>query len=129
MQDLIDEIIDYLLYLIEIPSYKYPEGPNKAIDYINETLTKKGVQTVLIESSGLKNLVVEVGQGSPSVVINTHLDVVPESENSRCKGIVKDGKVYGRGAADAKGAAAVMISLIINLLKNESSETIPLDLF
>lgn len=120
MEQLSDEIVGYLLNLIEIPSYKYPEGPNKAMEYINVTLAKEDVNTSLLESGGLKNLVVEVGQGSQRVVINTHLDVVPESEKSRCKGTVKDGKVYGRGSADAKAAAAVMMSLIIKLLKNES---------
>jgi succinyl-diaminopimelate desuccinylase len=120
MEQLSDEIVNYLLNLVEIPSYKYPEGPNKAMEYVNEILTEEGIQTTMIESSGLKNLVVEVGQGSPRVVINIHLDVVPESENSRCKGTVKDEKVYGRGAADAKAAAAVMMALIIKLFKNES---------
>ena len=123
MQDLSDKIIDYLLHLIEIPSYTYPDGPNKAIDYINETITKEGISTTMIESGGLKNLVVELGLGTPTIVVNTHLDIVPESEQSKCSGYVKDGKVYGRGAADAKGAAAAMIALIINIAKNESSLT------
>jgi succinyl-diaminopimelate desuccinylase len=123
MKELSDEIVNYLLQLIDIPSYEYPEGPNKAIEFINETLTRKGIKTVLVESGGLKNLVIEIGQGSPRVVINTHLDVVPESENSKCEGYVSNGKIYGRGSADAKGAAAVMLALIIELVKKENNLT------
>ena len=120
MQDLSEEIVKYLLHLIEIPSYTYPDGPNKAIDFVNEIIANEGIQTEMIESKGLKNLIIELGHGIPTVVVNTHLDVVPENEQSKCKGHVKEGKVYGRGSADAKGAAAVMIPLIINLAKNET---------
>ncbi len=44
------------------------------------------------------------------IILNAHLDVVP-GEPSQYVSQIKDGKLYGRGAYDMKGAAAVMIHL------------------
>lgn len=53
------------------------------------------------------NLVVSIGEGSPVLAINTHLDTVPpqgwkEAFEPRERG----GRLYGRGACDAKGQIA-----------------------
>jgi succinyl-diaminopimelate desuccinylase len=44
------------------------------------------------------------------IILNAHLDVVP-GEASQYVPRVRDGKLYGRGAYDMKGATAVMITL------------------
>lgn len=53
-----------------------------------------------------------------NVILNAHLDVVA-GEMSQYVPEIKDGKLYGRGAYDMKGAAAVMI-----LLFNELAEQV-----
>ncbi|MCE8423258.1 MAG: ArgE/DapE family deacylase [Candidatus Methanoperedens sp.] len=50
-----------------------------------------------------------------TLLINTHLDVVPASPNwtvppFECT--VKDGRIYGRGVADSKGGVAALITLL-----------------
>lgn len=47
--------------------------------------------------------------GGKSLIVNTHLDVVPPSpgQEKPFEGQVKDGVVYGRGACDCKGQAAM----------------------
>ncbi len=61
---------------------------------------------------GTANLraVVEGARGGKSVAFNTHLDVVPPTvgQENAFSPIVKDEKVYGRGACDAKGQIAVL---------------------
>ena len=52
------------------------------------------------------NLYVTLGQ--PLVVMSTHLDCVPPYFPSREEG----GKLYGRGACDAKGIAAAQIGAL-----------------
>ena len=47
-------------------------------------------------------------EGGPSLILNGHIDVVPAGDPLRWsvppwQGTVKDGRVYGRGAADMKG--------------------------
>jgi len=49
----------------------------------------------------------EYGEGEEMVVVLGHLDVVPEGEGWTVppyEGVVKDGRFYGRGAIDDKGA-------------------------
>ncbi|PLS16238.1 acetylornithine deacetylase [Bacillus sp. M6-12] len=55
--------------------------------------------------------------GGKSIILNSHIDVVPEGnlkdwDNDPFSGIVKDGKVYGRGATDMKGGT---VSLLLAL--------------
>jgi len=61
---------------------------------------------------GTANLRVTVigSGGGKSLAFNTHLDVVPPTvgQESAFSPVVKEEKVYGRGACDAKGQAAVL---------------------
>ncbi|RKY15274.1 MAG: diaminopimelate aminotransferase [Planctomycetota bacterium] len=57
-------------------------------------------------SSGVRpSIVLSVGEGSPRLWIMSHLDVVPAGarelwETDPFKAVVKDGRIYGRGAED-----------------------------
>ncbi len=54
----------------------------------------------------------DLGEGDPSIGILCHLDVVPEGSGwtmPAFEGIVKDGRVYGRGAIDDKGPAVSVL--------------------
>ncbi|WP_339146366.1 MULTISPECIES: peptidase [unclassified Sutcliffiella] len=60
--------------------------------------------------------------GGRSIILNGHIDVVPEGdilqwENDPYEGKVKDGKVYGRGSSDMKGGNVALL-LAINALKS-----------
>ncbi|MCM3617213.1 peptidase [Sutcliffiella horikoshii] len=60
--------------------------------------------------------------GGRSIILNGHIDVVPEGdilqwESDPFEGKVKDGKVYGRGSTDMKGGN-VSLLLAINALKS-----------
>ncbi len=48
--------------------------------------------------------------GGKSLAFNTHMDVVPPTpgQESAFSPVIKEGKVYGRGACDAKGQIAVL---------------------
>jgi len=53
-------------------------------------------------------------RGRPRVLFNVHLDTVPAGEGWSCDPhvlLVKDGRAYGRGACDIKGAAAALLAL------------------
>ena len=60
--------------------------------------------------------------GGRSIILNSHIDVVPEGEvdqweNDPYSGIVKDGKLYGRGASDMKGGT-VSFLLALEVIKS-----------
>jgi len=53
-------------------------------------------------------------RGEPKVLFNVHLDTVPDGEGWSAdprKLVVREGRAYGRGACDIKGAAAVLLAL------------------
>ena len=53
-------------------------------------------------------------RGKPEVLFNVHLDTVPHGEGwsyDPLKLQIKDGRAYGRGSCDIKGAAAVLLNL------------------
>lgn len=53
-------------------------------------------------------------RGNPKVLFNVHLDTVPDGDGWSCdprKLLVSEGRAYGRGACDIKGAAAALLTL------------------
>lgn len=61
----------------------------------------------------VENLFARIGAGSPCFVFAGHTDVVPPGAADRWRhdpfgGVVEDGWLYGRGAADMKGGIAAM---------------------
>ncbi|KPJ52421.1 MAG: hypothetical protein AMS16_06405, partial [Planctomycetes bacterium DG_58] len=70
------------------------------------------------------NLVARIGSGSPRLIIVGHIDTVPAGdgwETDPFTAVEKDGKLYGRGTTDDKGATASML-LAARYLKEHESE-------
>lgn len=112
-----DDIIKDLGTLVSVPSVAVPqEGSHPFGDDC-----AKAVDTVLFmaESYGLKTKNVdyyaghaEYGEGEENAVVMAHVDVVPAGEGWSTDPFaltVKDGKAFGRGVADDKGAAVVAL--------------------
>lgn len=59
----------------------------------------------------------DFGQG-PTIVFNTHLDVVPPESPAQWSLERRDGHLYGRGTCDAKGALVAMIAAIERLVRS-----------
>ncbi|MBE4906521.1 ArgE/DapE family deacylase [Bacillus luteolus] len=129
-----DEIVSLLSQMIQIPSVN-PPGEYEAIcDFLYEKLTSYGFDDVyvlpvpenLIKQKGLQtnrqNLIATLkGDGTgPSLILNAHLDTVPEDDHSMWtfppfSGLIHDGKVFGRGATDSKGRLAAYIGAALVL--------------
>lgn len=55
--------------------------------------------------------------GGKSIILNGHIDVVPEGdlkqwEEDPYQGVIKDGKLYGRGSTDMKGGNVALLTAI-----------------
>lgn len=83
-------------------------------DYVEGKLCDIGLN-VIRDSDG--NLVSEIGKGE-GFLLNAHLDTVPAYWKGAFSGIIKDGRVYGRGSSDCKAGVAAMLE-IANLLREE----------
>ncbi|MGH3875551.1 MAG: M20/M25/M40 family metallo-hydrolase [Actinophytocola sp.] len=87
--------------MLEIPSSSYQE--RALADFLAEAMVDLGFQTH-IDVVGNVIGVIERGDG-PTLMLLGHIDTVPGQLPVRSE----DGKLYGRGAVDAKGPLAAMI--------------------
>ncbi|HET6724899.1 MAG TPA: succinyl-diaminopimelate desuccinylase [Gammaproteobacteria bacterium] len=84
-------------------------------EVIAERLATAGFTIEHLPFGSVSNLWARTGEGAPLVVFAGHTDVVPPGPedawtNPPFKPTIRDGHLYGRGAADMKGALASMIS-------------------
>jgi predicted dipeptidase len=106
------DLLDDLKSLISIPSVldalddQFPFGKNinRALEKMLEICERLGFKTYYNEYYGYA----EVGIGEELIGVLGHLDVVPAGDlkqwdTNPFEGVIKDGKLYGRGAQDDKG--------------------------
>jgi len=83
--------------------------PNESAvgDFLCEQLQRRGMQVLKIPVEGARaNLLARwPGHSGPAIVFSTHMDTVPPFIASS----EDDGRIYGRGACDAKGIIAAQI--------------------
>jgi acetylornithine deacetylase/succinyl-diaminopimelate desuccinylase-like protein len=112
-----DRLVTILSDLIAIPT-AYPPGDTTAIcALVAPRLTALGYDVqVIFEVDGLANLVASIGDGAPGLLFNAHADTVGPGDTSKSArdpftAEVRDGRVYGLGAANCKGSMAVQLWL------------------
>jgi acetylornithine deacetylase/succinyl-diaminopimelate desuccinylase family protein len=111
-----DETVRLAQALIRIPSVNPPGEEAAVAQYLAEYLEKASLRVEFTEVlPGRPNVVAtaEFGDGGPTVLLNGHTDVVAVGDGwdgDPFAGEVREGKLYGRGAADMKGPLAAMIA-------------------
>src|SRR5207302_7686443 len=73
----------------------------------------EGIQTIALEPER-PNLVGEIGGGGQVLMLNGHIDTKPpgdlsEWETGPFDPVIREGRLYGLGSADMKGAVAAMV--------------------
>jgi len=106
-QKLEQELVNFLCDLVAIPSTSGKEEP--AIARLKQEMKKLGYHE--IRRDGLGNLMGRIGSGPRVLAIDGHCDVVDVGnpalwETPAFQPVIKDGKIYGRGACDQKGGLA-----------------------
>lgn len=84
---------------------------------ISERLAKAGCAIQRMDFGQVQNLYVSHGQGSPVLLFLGHTDVVPPGDAADWSSDpftpeIRDGLLYGRGAADMKGSVAAFVIAI-----------------
>jgi succinyl-diaminopimelate desuccinylase len=123
-----DELADLAADLVRIPTENPPGDERPCAEFVVEWFTDRGIDATLVEepNADRAQAVAEVGDpsrgddGDPTLVLNGHLDVVPAGDPDRWshdpfEGIVEDGRLYGRGAADMKTNLAVAMLTVRDL--------------
>lgn len=92
-------------------------GETEIAQYIASWLAHRGIETHWVEPTKGRPSVVGVVRGTGggrSIMLNGHIDAVTTAsyEGDPLSGAIRDGRLYGRGAADMKsGIAAIMVAL------------------
>jgi acetylornithine deacetylase/succinyl-diaminopimelate desuccinylase family protein len=117
LRDPIESILPWLQSLIAAPT-AYPPGDTTQIaQQLHAALSEMGYETHTHTFAPLlANVVAGMGSGSPSLVFNAHLDTVGPGDLSLWKrspfvATVENDSVYGLGAANCKGSAAIQLWL------------------
>ena len=117
------EVQGLAMELISRPSLT----PNDAgcMDLIEPRLAAAGMQTEYLDSGNVRNLLAVHGSGSPHLMLLGHTDVVPPGSESDWTSppfepSVRDGYLYGRGAADMKGSVAALVVAVERFLGSSS---------
>ena len=116
--------------LIRCPSVTPAEGG--ALDLLEERLTALGFtcHRLPFEEPGedrVDNLYARIGTAAPNLCFAGHTDVVPPGNASDWQvgpfeGTVKDGVIWGRGAADMKGSIAAFAAAAAAYIKAQGTE-------
>ena len=85
-----------------------PVGLERAIDFVAGWLDAREIPVREVRVGERRCLLARVGEGPVRLLFNGHLDVVPGSPEQFVP-LRRDGRLYGRGAYDMKGALAAMM--------------------
>ncbi len=106
-----EQIVEVLQNLIQRRSYSGEE--KEVAEYIKKLCLEVGYDTVHIDKYGNVIGSVKGKYEGPKVLMDGHIDTVPVDEEKWTKkpfaGNIEDGKLYGRGTTDMKGAVCAML--------------------
>lgn len=118
----VDDLTSLLRELIARESENPPGNEAACARFVKSWLAERGVDATLVAEPhpDRPQVAASVGEGTPTVVLNAHLDVVPASDPDQWtadpyEGVVADEKVYGRGAADTKAGLALAMTVASEL--------------
>jgi succinyl-diaminopimelate desuccinylase len=126
-----DDLVELTRELIRFPTVNPPgEAYRPCAEFIGERLARRGFKVEYVRGEGApgdsdrypRTNVIARWEGScpgPCVHFNSHIDVVQTGAGwtvDPFEGVVKDGRVYGRGACDMKGGMAASIIAVEALI-------------
>ncbi len=109
--------------MVKMPSCSLTECHESDVAaYIYDILCKEGISAMLTEAApgrfNVTGIIGGTGAGR-SLMLCGHLDTVPAyGMNDPYSGLVKGGKLYGRGSCDMKGPLAAMLAAIIGIKRS-----------
>ncbi len=116
------ELIDVLSGFIRVDTSNPPGNETKGAEYLKRFLDREGIASEILALEPARgNLVARVkgsGKKKPLLLMG-HIDVVGVERDKWTVdpfgGVVKDGYIYGRGAADDKGMTSVGLQILLLL--------------
>lgn len=104
------EMIDLITALIASNTENPPGNEHRGAAVLAAFFDRHGIPHESFEAEpGRTNIIGRVGSGKPALLLPGHLDVVPAGEGwdtPPFQAVIRNGRVYGRGAKDNKGPTA-----------------------
>ncbi|SDJ26305.1 M20 family metallopeptidase [Salimicrobium halophilum] len=120
------EVEELLFEMIKIESHQETEGHEQRFaEFLKDYLEKEGVVVELREVvDGRCNLIatVEGDDPGPVLMLNGHMDTVPPYDMEHpFQPYLENGRIYGRGSVDMKGALAAMTVVTKDIYQNREN--------
>jgi succinyl-diaminopimelate desuccinylase len=125
MQIAEDDVIPILKRLIQIKTENPPGKTIEAVEYLVEEFEQIGIRSQIQEyAEGRANIIAEYGDSDETIILTGHLDTVPAGNEEKWKyppfeAREVDGKIFGRGSTDMKGAVAAFVAVVKKLKENQ----------
>ncbi|HEY2783191.1 MAG TPA: acetylornithine deacetylase/succinyl-diaminopimelate desuccinylase family protein [Steroidobacteraceae bacterium] len=131
-----DDLVELARTLIRFPTVNPPgEAYQPCAEYIGRRLSARGFAVDYVRASGTPgdserypriNVIARRDGGAPGpcVHFNSHIDVVQTGGGwtlDPFEAVLKDGRIYGRGACDMKGGLAASIIAVEALIDEETA--------
>jgi len=108
-------VIELCQSLIRLKSFSGEE--NLVAEEIKGFAEQNGFDEIIVDELGNVMLVMEGEYEGPTVLFDGHIDTVPVTFDrwtvDPFSGEIKDGKIFGRGTSDMKGAVSAMIAAAV----------------
>lgn len=120
--NVLEEALELLEKMVRIPSV---EGQELEMGNLVEKFTSSlGMKVEKQEvEEGRYNVIakIQIGKGGKTVILNSHMDVVPAAEGWETdpyRLTIKNGRAYGRGSTDAKGCLTALLIAVKSIIEN-----------
>lgn len=118
-----DNDLDKLITeLVGIETENPPGNEEPCAKYIADWFADQGIDVEFVREpyENRPQIVVQVGNGDPTLVLNGHVDVVPAGDRDQWEydpyeAEIEDGVLYGRGSADMKAGVGVAMRTVADL--------------
>lgn len=120
-----EKLVGIIADLIRIPSHSDTPGQEgKIVAFVNDLIRDWGFDATLKKVAKERaNIIVKLKGcgGGQSLALNGHLDTVPPGQGMKqpYRPVVENGRLYGRGSCDMKGAVGAMLYTLYLLKKCE----------
>ncbi|MBI5949569.1 MAG: M20/M25/M40 family metallo-hydrolase [Chloroflexi bacterium] len=119
------EALDIFVRYLQIDTSNPPGNEKPAARFLGELITREGIACEYIETAPNREVLVATLKGDGSkrpLMLCNHTDVVPVEaqywDMPAFEGVIKDGRVYGRGAVDMKGCGVMQLITFLLLKRN-----------
>ena len=113
--------------LIRINSENPPGNEREIVSFLRAYLAGFGLRSRTREfAKGRPNLIARINSPwsqAKTILISPHLDTVPAGKGWKFppfKGVIKDGRIYGRGATDCKCNLAAAVEALNSLVEDRA---------